>query len=324
MRLKSLLFASLMGLAVVQQGCSGEAALTPQQQLLVRSEVLELSDAQVAKFVQTLHAMKNVPSAYDNTINAYDWFVRTHMDAFSAPMSQHGAHMNPQFLPWHREFLRRFESEMRRVSGDPTMTVPYWDWTNEASTARLMQADFMGGNGDPGDNNFVSSGPFRKGQWPIIVHDPDEGDNGDDPDPIADGWLVRNIGGDDVATLPTLADVQRVLGVSTYDSAPYDMDSDPDTSFRNALEGWRPSRQLHNQVHVFIAGNMASQASPNDPLFFLHHANIDRIWAIWQGQNGNSTYPADYQNPMLFWGISPATMFNLAESSGVRYSSMAP
>jgi tyrosinase len=25
--------------------------------------------------------------------------------------------------------------------------------------------------------------------------------------------------------------------------------------------------------------------SPNDPLFFLHHANLDQLWALWQEQD---------------------------------------
>ena len=30
--------------------------------------------------------------------------------------------------------------------------------------------------------------------------------------------------------------------------------------------------------------------SPNDPIFFLHHANIDRIWAAWQSVRGYDVY----------------------------------
>ena len=29
-------------------------------------------------------------------------------------------------------------------------------------------------------------------------------------------------------------------------------------------------------------GTMSSGDSPNDPVFWLHHANIDRLWADWQ------------------------------------------
>jgi hypothetical protein len=31
---------------------------------------------------------------------------------------------------------------------------------------------------------------------------------------------------------------------------------------------------------------MAGDFSPNDPLFWLHHANVDRLWAIWQTMPG--------------------------------------
>jgi hypothetical protein len=38
----------------------------------------------------------------------------------------------------------------------------------------------------------------------------------------------------------------------------------------------------HNAVHRAVGGNMAQANSPSDPLFFLHHANVDRIWSEWQ------------------------------------------
>lgn len=40
--------------------------------------------------------------------------------------------------------------------------------------------------------------------------------------------------------------------------------------------------QVHNNVHLAVGGQMATAESPADPLFWLHHANIDRIWARWQ------------------------------------------
>lgn len=37
---------------------------------------------------------------------------------------------------------------------------------------------------------------------------------------------------------------------------------------------------------------MGPATSPNEPLFFLHHANVDRAWAKWQGRN--ETRLSDY------------------------------
>lgn len=56
------------------------------------------------------------------------------------------------------------------------------------------------------------------------------------------------------------------------------------TPFTLALEGWQPYG-AHNQVHVYVSGTMGSAYSPADPVFWLHHAEIDRLWHIWQVAN---------------------------------------
>lgn len=49
-------------------------------------------------------------------------------------------------------------------------------------------------------------------------------------------------------------------------------------SFSRELEG-----RMHNSGHGWVGGDMANTAiSPNDPIFWMHHAQIDRIWAVWQ------------------------------------------
>jgi hypothetical protein len=69
-------------------------------------------------------------------------------------------------------------------------------------------------------------------------------------------------------------------------------------SFRALLEGWsvQPSGSepaVHNQVHVFVGGSMVWGTSPNDPVFFLHHCNIDRLWALWQFRHPGRNYPEE-------------------------------
>jgi tyrosinase len=48
-------------------------------------------------------------------------------------------------------------------------------------------------------------------------------------------------------------------------------------AFQTALES-----SPHNAVHIAVGGTMASSKSPADPLFWLHHAMVDKIWADWQ------------------------------------------
>lgn len=39
---------------------------------------------------------------------------------------------------------------------------------------------------------------------------------------------------------------------------------------------------FHNRLHVLVGGTMGTSGSPADPLFWLHHAFIDKIWSDWQ------------------------------------------
>ena len=62
------------------------------------------------------------------------------------------------------------------------------------------------------------------------------------------------------------------------------------TSFTSALEGF------HNDVHNWVGGTMHNiMVSPADPMFWLHHAQVDRIWSSWQTRNPNklSSVPAN-------------------------------
>ena len=51
--------------------------------------------------------------------------------------------------------------------------------------------------------------------------------------------------------------------------------------FSNFLE-----REPHNRGHGWVGGDMSNpRISPNDPIFWMHHAQIDRIWSEWQKRN---------------------------------------
>lgn len=48
----------------------------------------------------------------------------------------------------------------------------------------------------------------------------------------------------------------------------------------------------HNPVHDLIGGVMATMSSPEDPIFWLHHANVDRLWVAWISAGGGRRMPA--------------------------------
>jgi tyrosinase len=332
----------------------------------VRKDVKELSAQERRQFVEAVLKLKSVRSPYDPSLSYYDQFVawhltlsRCHPDDLQMRHAMSG-HGGPMFLPWHREFVLLFENALRDVSGSD-VTVPYWDWTDPQSTRAVFADDFMGGDGNPNDGFAVTTGPFRKGQWQLVVQP-----IGLEWSSSATSYITRRLGRPD--ELPRPDDVRSALAAPLYDAAPYDMHSDPSMSFRNALEGWRPplpalmacgpdgvvaawprpgSLALHNLVHQWVGGVLAPGAgvkvfgtmltlptSPNDPVFFLHHANIDRIWARWQQSNGIHTYRPvsgyphnnvdDTMHPFNESGLSvtPRTIADVAEL-GYRYTGMS-
>ena len=84
--------------------------------------------------------------------------------------------------------------------------------------------------------------------------------------------VTRNTG---FALLPDAAAVATAMANGTFNT------------FAPSLEG------IHNSGHVWVGGSMQSiLTAPTDPVFWMHHAEIDRIWAEWQTANPG-------QNPVL-------------------------
>ena len=64
------------------------------------------------------------------------------------------------------------------------------------------------------------------------------------------------------------ADIDAILALETYDAFTAELEDGP-----------------HNAGHRWIGGDMASLESPRDPAFWFHHAQIDRIWTLWQAEH---------------------------------------
>lgn len=80
--------------------------------------------------------------------------------------------------------------------------------------------------------------------------------------------VFRTSGDPQAPNLPTVDDVNAALADADF------------ATFRPDLEG------LHDTVHVWVGGPMQDLGTaPADPLFWLHHANVDRIWESWRSHN---------------------------------------
>jgi len=83
--------------------------------------------------------------------------------------------------------------------------------------------------------------------------------------------------GSDAQLASIIAGVPTAMSRTTYDT------------FTSPING------IHGSVHVWVGGTMSdASVSPADPVFWMHHANLDRLW--WQWYNGA---PGNHQNPAL-------------------------
>lgn len=56
----------------------------------------------------------------------------------------------------------------------------------------------------------------------------------------------------------------------------------------------------HNMIHGFVGGDMGRlDRAPNDPLFWMHHCNIDRIWTVWHSKNSDGLYPKPWRDELF-------------------------
>lgn len=262
----------------------------------MRKNQATLTAAEKRNFIRALLELKRR--------GRYDRFVSTHRDFVTSDtdFGPRVAHRGPSFLPWHRQFLLDFEGELQAV--DDSVELPYWDWTMDRNLdASIWRADFLGGNGRS-DDGQVMTGPFagRGRRWRVTIR-------------VDSRDFLRRSLGSGRRPLPTRAELDSVLAMASYDQAPWNSRSE---GFRNHLEGWR-GVDLHNRVHVWASGHMATGASPNDPVFWLHHCFIDKLWADWQRLHPESGYlperPTEnvvsLHEPMRPWNdVTPAHMLD--------------
>jgi tyrosinase len=282
-----------------------------------------LDRLQLSDFLRTTRFRDRYVAAVQKmkTDGIYQIFVDWHADGPVASI----AHDTVSFLHWHRAYIRLFEIELHKAdrslqtAADPTfnpddvISLPWWNYPVLSGTrpsrasGRIWHDNFMGSNGS-GASQLVGTGPFAgAARWPIRERNPPELVSplvGHNPAPAPE--LTRDLASGGRA-LPSLRQIARTLGRPEFDNndyysgAPQPPDQD---SFRGVLEGFvavpgtpaAAQSGMHNGVHLWVAGHMGDvPMAPNDPVFWLHHANIDRLWAIWQTRHPDlaDQYPPD-------------------------------
>ncbi|KAF9269552.1 Di-copper centre-containing protein [Marasmius fiardii PR-910] len=202
--------------------------------------------------------------------------ARTRFDDFQAThiALADEVHLVGQFLPWHRFFLHIYETALRDECGYRG-TSPY------AASPVFDPVDGFGGNGEdipgydgqfhnltniPGWQPGTGGGCVKDG--PFVHYNLSLG-----PGTLATNHCIQRAF--TPAFLPTITpeQVEITLNKSTFESFRIELEGTPVTS----------TVKIHDGGHLSVLGEMGDRySSPGDPLFYLHHASLDRVWWNWQ------------------------------------------
>jgi len=235
-------------------GC--EACLTQIQNMIAnrptRKNIQNLSptDPVIKTFKAAVTAMRGLgpgdPRSYQNQAVIHNGLC---------------THSNWLWLPWHRVYLVYFERICRKLTGDDSFALPYWNWVTHPAvpdvfwdtSSSLYDSNRGITQSDQADASYVGAsviqGILNETNFELFASGP-----------------------------PPTADLHSPGGPSTGE-----------------LEG-----TPHNNIHGFVGGDMDTFMSPLDPVFWTHHNMLDCLWAHWNiDLNNPNTNDTAWTNHMI-------------------------
>lgn len=237
---------------------------------------MDWNGPEIAGYREAVRVMKLRPAS-DPT--SWEYQAAIH-GSFVSPLALHHTcvHHNYHFFPWHRAYLFYFERMIQQAAGIATLALPYWNYS-VVGQARVPEP-------------FRIPAAATNSLWVPTAQRALTGNQTISP-AISDYM-------DDAAAIPYtstmsgLTAVERGFGGA---ARPTPEHSSP----------WQYGGTLelgpHDNIHVAIGGNPWNGPGLNlmshpdsaalDPIFWLHHANIDRLWNRWQEMGGGRQNPTD-------------------------------
>jgi tyrosinase len=207
-------------------------------------------------------------------------------------------HQSWFFPPWHRGYLIALEAQVRAViiqlGGTATWALPYWDYFGQGNQPNIPPAFTQQTLPDGSPNPLFVLARFGiDGNGNVFIPSPQgiklhQGDPNLGDDKVTLDCLANDLytGSDRKTILPGFGGPKTGFWHGRGSSG--NLENDP-----------------HNLAHVYIGEGSANGQIPGlmsvpslaalDPIFYLHHANIDRLWAGWNTANPNPA-AADWLN----------------------------
>ncbi|KAJ9052711.1 hypothetical protein DSO57_1031532 [Entomophthora muscae] len=267
---KLVLCLQLLGAWVVSKKTKiHDLRLCRPENIRERKNFNDLTDEERGRLFRAIKKLNDMTSGEN-----WEFFTKVHVKYFKF------VHDTPLFLIWHRMYLFKLESALRSIGN--TVSLPYWDWTHSSqkpSKDKVFSPQNFGGQGDPRDE-CVKDGRFRKLRVALF----DGGKRVVDCIKRDPGFFSK------VFQSPEPME-QTTLNKSTI------------LEFSSHLEV-----NGHAIVHNTIGSNFMAMSSPADPLFYLHHAFVDKLWYDRQKRNFGEKFPRRAINEKKLlppWNINP-------------------
>jgi|GEM_PF-1147891 len=176
-------------------------------------------------------------------------------------------HFSVQFVAWHRWYIFYLEKIARQMSGASDFMLPYWNYASNEGPSLQLPA------------------PFQNPTSPL--YEQLRGNGFANPAGSGSQNVPMNQGG--YLPYPQTQYETALQGTNLW---PSDQTFAQPPSHAYSAFGFagRVECQPHDNVHDNVGGLMSNiPVAAGDPIFFVHHCQIDRLWAAWQAAAG-STY----------------------------------
>ncbi|KAF7943755.1 uncharacterized protein EAE97_005825 [Botrytis byssoidea] len=253
-----------------------------------RREWRSFSAAEKFNYLNAVQCLRETPSRLHSNYSLYDDFpwVHTNVGNYS--------HNAAAFVAWHRYFLHSYERALREDC-HYTGYLSYWywslEWENITNSPVWDNELGFGGNGNPssevidsrGIGQCVVDGPFALLSVPYIGSKHSR------------HCLSRSF---------NITDSSESLKIKPY-MLDQLMDTDDYEKFNLGLEN-----TAHNSIPHMIRGDFSMFTAPYDPVFFLPHTQLDRLWWLWQ-QKDTQNRLYQYRGVAAFKSLEKASVKDL-------------
>ncbi|RHW18177.1 hypothetical protein D1610_06750 [Sphingomonas gilva] len=213
-------------------------------------------------FPDDLNRLKNaVAEMRKSRAGAMAWDKNAEIHSRRCGVPSGEIHRTLHFLPWHRAFLWATERNLQHAIGDETVSLAYWHWPVLGAVPASFRATPLAHDRTRLDL-FAHEYAFQSAM--------DSAEHYVGKIEEREGWPVVT-----------------QLGFGGYDVVPGPL---------SVLEG-----TPHGSVHNALGKDMGNiKWSPRDPLFFGHHANLDRMWETWRGASHSARRRTEPWQDRLF------------------------